>query len=146
MSTGISAYVSAQRMTWVSDIDANDRFIHRIYYARPINFSQLFLCLSSIWQATTCVCYSPIKWMPWISTTLASSATAAPTIFPTPSVLKALHVYNESMKSDVSKTCARTPQNVPRRINQMTTHNIKISHNDTFFQQDKLTCKRDKWL
>lgn len=46
----------------------------------------------------------PIKWIPSTSTTLLSSATAAPMIFPTPSVLKALNVYNESIKFDVSKT------------------------------------------
>lgn len=46
----------------------------------------------------------PIKWIPSTSTTLLSSATAAPMILPTPSVLNALHVYSESMKFDVSKT------------------------------------------
>lgn len=46
----------------------------------------------------------PIRWILSKPTTLLSSVTAPPTILPTPSVLKALHVYSESMKFDVSKT------------------------------------------
>lgn len=46
----------------------------------------------------------PIRWIRLNSTKFVSSTIAAPMMWPTLSVLNALHVYNESMKWDVSKT------------------------------------------